>query len=253
METKKDFSVQTHRSIEESTLEQSMVKLLKECPIPDDQMLSNLGLFLPSRELSRLLFMDFIFRQIQEVQGIVFDFGTRWGSNMTVFSALRGIYEPYNRLRKIVGFDTFSGFPKIRKEDGKSKAIEIGKCAVPEKYQDYLAAVLDCHEGGNPLPHIKKYEVCIGDAVKETIKYFKRYPETIVALVYFDMNLYEPTKRCLEIISNYLTKGSIVVFDELLESLTPGETIALREVIGLNNVRIKRYPFASRVSYFIKE
>ena len=46
------------------------------------------------------------------------EFGTRWGPNLAQFPALRGIYEPFNRHGKGIGFDTFSGFPKIENQDG---------------------------------------------------------------------------------------------------------------------------------------
>jgi hypothetical protein len=39
------------------------------------------------------------------------------------------------------------------------------------------------------------------------------------------------------------------VFDELCDEFFPGETIALMETLGLNNVRIQRYPMTARVSY----
>ena len=48
-------------------------------------------------------------------------------------------------------------------------------------------------------------------------------------------------------------KGSIVGFDELNDPDSPGETRALMEVFGLNNVRLRRFPHASRVSYFVVE
>ena len=35
--------------------------------------------------------------------------------------------------------------------------------------------------------------------------------------------------------------------------LNPGETLALKEAMGLNKIRLKRYKFASRVSYFVVE
>jgi hypothetical protein len=46
-------------------------------------------------------------------------------------------------------------------------------------------------------------------------------------------------------------KGSVIGFDELNDSDSPGETIALNEAIGLNNIELKRYRYASRVSYFV--
>ena len=102
--------------------------------------------------------MDHIYRQIVDVMGVVMEFGTRWGPNLAQFSALRGIYEPFNRHRKIVGFDTFSGFPKIENQDGDSDMMEVGHLKVTDNYCQYLDKVMQLHEQDNPLSHIQKYE-----------------------------------------------------------------------------------------------
>ena len=112
---------------------------------------------------------------------------------------------------------------------------------------------MEYQEKDNPMGHIKKFEIIEGDAMIELESYLKKYPETIIALAYFDFDLYEPTKKCLEIIKSHMVKGSVLVFDELNDPDSPGETIALKEIFGLNNIRLKRYPYTSRVSYFLIE
>ncbi len=230
-----------------------LTKLLNNSPIPDDQILSNLGLYLSSKDLSRILFMYFIYKKVINLQGIIFDFGTRWGQNMALFNAFRGIYEPFNRHKKIVGFDTFTGFPSISKKDGASSLMKKGNISVTNNYEAYLNNIMRSHEALNPISHIKKYEIWKGDAIIEIEKYLKKYPETIIALAYFDFDIYEPTKKCLEAIRPHLVKGSLLAFDELNDHDSPGETIALKEVFGLNNITLKRYPYTSRTSYFIVE
>jgi hypothetical protein len=84
-------------------------------------------------------------------------------------------------------------------------------------------------------------------------KYLEKNPETIIALAYFDFDVYEPTKICLEAIKPRLVKGSVLGFDELNDPDSPGETLALMEVFGLNNINLKRFPYASRTSYFVVE
>ena len=59
-------------------------------------------------------------------------------------------------------------------------------------------------------------------------QYFKDNPESIVALAYFDMGLYNPTKAALEAIKNHLIPGSIILLDEFNWVEAPGETIAFR-------------------------
>ena len=230
-----------------------LVDLFHNCPIPDHSVMANLGLFLTSKTLSRILFMDFLYRQCIDIQGVVMDFGTRWGQNMALFTSLRGIYEPFNRHKKIIGFDTFKGFPSLTERDGKSVMMEVGNISVTENYFEYLQELMEVQEADNSLSHIKKYDFAVGDATKQIHKYFENHPETIVALAYFDFDLYEPTKECLEALRPRLTKGSVIGFDELNDPDSPGETTALMDVFGLANIRLRRYRYASRVSYFIVE
>ena len=66
------------------------------------------------------------------------EFGTRWGQNLSILSALRGIYEPFNRHRKIIGFDIFKGFPSIHVKDGKSSLMRKGQLDMTKNYELYL-------------------------------------------------------------------------------------------------------------------
>ncbi len=250
---KSNTGIKTYDCSEEKQARLDMFNHFKACPIPDEQTLSNLGLFLNSKNLSRILFMDYIYRQIIDTQGVIIEFGTRWGQNLALFSALRGIYEPFNRHRKIVGFDTFAGFPSVTPKDGSSEMMKKGELALTENYIEYLTRTLELQERDNPLSHLKKFELRAGDGSVETVKYLEENPETIVALAYFDFDLYEPTKKCLEAIKDRLVKGSVLGFDELNDPDSPGETLALKEVFGLNNIKLKRYRYTSRVSYFVVE
>ena len=243
----------TYDDQKEKDARNELYELLKECPIPEDQVLSNLGLFLNSKNLSRILFMNYIYQKIVDVQGVVFEFGTRWGQNVALFAALRGIYEPFNRHRKIVAFDTFEGFPSIHEKDGDSSMMVEGMLSLTENYDQYLSSVVSTIEKDNPLSHIQKFELRKGDGIVEIDSYLEQNPGTIISLAYFDFDLYAPTKKCLEAIKPRLTKGSIVCFDELNDPDSPGETLALMEVFGLENVTLKRFPYVSRISYFIVE
>ena len=249
----KDLGIKTYSSSEEQAARQSFFDHYKSCPIPEDQVLSNLGLFLNSKTLARLLFLDHMYQQMIDVQGVIMEFGTRWGQNLAVLSALRGIYEPFNRHRKIIGFDTFQGFPSISSKDGASDMMKQGELAVTENYEAYLTRTMELQEQDNPLGHIRKFEVRAGNATVELDAYLRQHPETIISLAYFDFYLYEPTKICLDLIKPRLVKGSILGFDELNDLDSPGETVALMETFGLNNLKLKRYRYASRVSYFVME
>ena len=221
----------------------------KSSPLPDEEILANMGLFLTSKNLSRIIFFYKIYKKILNNHGIIMEFGVRWGLSLSIMSALRGIFEPFNRHRKIVGFDTFEGFKGISGKDGSLCKCVDGSFSVSGGYENYLDKILSMQEQLNPMPHIKKYEIVKGDVVKTLPEYFNKHPETIVSLAIFDLDIYGPTKAALEAVKPHLAKGSILVFDELCDDIFPGETIALNEVFGLKNVEIERFPITSRISF----
>lgn len=243
----------THESREEKLARGGVYEKLQQCPVSPDELFSNLGLFLNAKEIARILFMDNLYRQILDVPGVVMEFGVKWGGNLSLFSALRGCYEPFNVRRKIVGFDTFEGFPSVHEKDGDAPLMEAGNLALPKGYDDYLRGIMDLQEKTQPLNHIKKYEVVKGDACQKVKEYLKDNPETVISLAYFDFDIYEPTKEVLNLIKDRLVKGSVVGFDELNDPACPGETLAVMETLGLNNIRLKRWQYCTKPVWFAVE
>jgi len=237
----------------EKDAQRRFTKLLKATPLAEDELLANLGLFLTSKTLSRLLFFHEMYRKIVDTHGIICEFGVRWGQTLSLLSALRGIYEPFNRHRKIVGFDTFAGFRGMSEEDGAACKCTDGSFSVSAGYDDYLDEILGLQEALNPISHLKKWELVKGDAVETVPDYLRRHPETIISMAVFDFDIYKPTKAALEAIKPHLIKGSVLVFDELCDDIFPGETLALRSVFDLNTLRIRRLPITARVSYLVIE
>jgi len=249
MKTKQHDAIVLSSSGEKDSFGEFM-SLFNSRPLPDDEVLANLGLFLTSKNLARILFFYEIYRKIvHNTHGIIAEFGVRWGQTVSIMSALRGIFEPFNRHRKIVGFDTFEGFKGMSEKDGSTCKCTEGSFSVSPGYEEYLDEIMSLQEALNPISHLKKYELVKGDATITVPEYFKCNPETIVSLAIFDFDIYAPTKVALETIKPHLCKGSILVFDELSDDLFPGETLALKEVFDLNSVKIQRYPMASRISY----
>jgi len=233
----------------EKDIERMLYEHFKAVALPADELLANLGLFLTSKSLSRVLFFYEIYRKIVNTHGVIMEFGVRWGQTLALLSALRGIFEPFNRHRKIVGFDTFTGFRGMGPEDGQRCKTVDGSFSVTEGHATYLEKLLTLADGLNPIPHLKKFELVKGDAVETIPGYLKRHPETIVSLAIFDFDIYKPTKAALQAVKPHLMKGSILVFDELCDDIFPGETVAAQEVLGLNNMRVKRMPMTARISY----
>ena len=173
----------------ENQIEEKLVRRLNIGHIPDNEILYNLPLFLSSKLLSRILFFNEMYKKILCHHGVIMEFGVRWGPIMNLFQSLRGIYEPFNRHRKIIGFDTFEGFTETTKYDRISKE---GDFAVTDGYEDHLEEILNLQEQFSPLGHIKKFEIIKGNIIETLPKYLKDNKHTIVSLVFFDLDICDP-------------------------------------------------------------
>jgi macrocin-O-methyltransferase TylF-like protien len=248
-----DFANVARAPEHEKRARELLLKLFTESPIPDDQILLNLGLYLRSTILAKILYLNELYQAVINIPGIIVEFGVWWGANLALLESFRSVYEPYNWTRKVVGFDTFRGYGSVGQRDGASSAAAAANYSLPDGYEEYLSRVLDAHEADNVISHIKKYFLVKGNVVVTVDKYLESHPETMIALAYFDLALYEPTKKCLEAIKPHLVRGSILAMDELNSDEFPGETIALREVFGLDKYKIVRSRFLPDRSYIIVE
>src|SRR5262249_28589713 len=156
--------------------------------------------------------------------------------------------EPVNHTRKIIGFDTFEGFPSLNDKDviGNSDHLSVGGLNAGA-FADIQQGVA-LYDVNRPLNHIPKIELVKGDITHTMPAYVKANPHLVVALLYLDVDLYEPTKMALECLVERMPRGAVIVFDELNTKLFPGETLAVHEVLGLHRLRIERFPFDSYVS-----
>lgn len=237
-----DPRIVPHESEQERDARERLTELFVQTPIPPVYLIDNLPVYLRRHQLADLLSMDALYRMLPEVPGIIMEFGVLHGRHLVALTSLRSIYEPYNSLRRIIGFDTFTGFPDIDEVDRVSTSAVPGRFAVPDGEVEHLRKVLAAHETSEPYGHTTRSFVIAGD-VRETVpKYLAENPETVIALAYFDLDLYLPTKELLLAIKPYLTKGSILAFDELAHPKWPGETAALREVFGLDHAPLRQIP-----------
>ena len=103
----------------------------------------------------------------------------------------------------------------------------------------------------SPRPQMKRFELVQGDVFETLPKYLDRNPQTIVALVYIDLDLYEPTKEVLRSLSDHMHRGTVIAFDELSLEQFPGETLAFKEVLGARNFKIYRNVHVAQQSYIV--
>lgn len=200
--------------------------------------------------LARILHYNNLYQKILDVPGVICEFGVQWGATLSEMINLRNIYEPYNSSRTVFGFDTFEGFRNIHEKDGRFFAI--GDYSSKENYEEELEHILSLHESFSAQPDLRRFSLVKGDACQTIDTWLEQNPHAIIAMAIFDMDLYEPTQVVLRKILPRLTKGSVLVFDELNCPHFPGETRGLDDAIGLRNLRLRRtslQPYASWAIY----
>lgn len=247
----KAITSQNRSSNEALEARKQLYRLFRDRPMSDEDLLVNLSMYMRSGSLAKLLFLNEMYQKIIDLPGIICEFGVWMGASTVAFENLRAVYEPYNYQRRVVAFDTFSGYVGIGQSDVRSDIIAEGVYTVCDGYEKYLTELLDYHEKENMMAHVKKHAIIKGDATITCPEYIKSNPEVLVAMAYFDMALYEPTLKCLEAIKPRLIKGSVLVFDELCHHDYPGETQAVVEVLGTKNYEIRRSRFLPDRSYLV--
>ncbi len=205
--------------------------------------------FITRQTISRILYFNEIYKLIIDIPGVICEFGVQWGSGLVNLMNLRGIYEPFNHSRIIHGFDTFTGLKEVSKKDGDF--VNENDFSVSKSFYEHLEELLNLHEKLSPISHIKKFQLHKGDAIITSKEWLKKNKHVIISMAIFDMDLYKPTIEVLKTIKPRLIKGSLIVFDELNNKFHPGETEAVKEYLGLNNLKIKKSKFQTYSSWVV--
>jgi hypothetical protein len=235
---------------------EALENYFRESPGTFTEKMENFAKYVPRQNLARFLARYEIFRRILDVQGSIVECGVLFGGGLLSFANLSAILEPYNFQRRIIGFDTFSGFPDVAAEDTKgaperkSAHLKVGGFSAPAAYEDVLRAI-SVFDMNRFLSHFPKVEVVKGDFGETSAKYLEEHPHLVISCLYLDFDIYTPTKLAIERFFTRIPKGGIIVFDELNEEAFPGETIAVMESLELNQLRVRRFSFEPRISYAV--
>ncbi|MBU0987414.1 MAG: TylF/MycF family methyltransferase [Proteobacteria bacterium] len=230
---------------------EKLEEYIASSPFSQVDKFQNFTKYITRQSLTKFICKHELFKKILGINGSVIECGVLFGGGLMTWAQLSAIYEPINYTRKIIGFDTFEGFPSIGEQDQKSKSLECfpGGMQV-DSYED-LKTSAELFDQNRPIGHIPKVELVKGDATLTIPEYIENNPHLIVSLLYLDFDLYEPTVIALESILPRMPKGAVIVFDEINNPHWPGETLAVIDKIGVRNLRLERFYFESYISYAV--
>lgn len=188
-----------------------------------------------------------LFKKVLDVPGAIVECGVYKANSLMLYMHLSTILEPYAINRSIIGFDTFEGFTGI---DAERDPNDINTSMFSDTDMSLIESMIGANDLIRPVNRIPRCELVKGDIAQTAPEFVKTRPDLVVAMLILDTDLYASTKVALETFLPYMPKGAVVVLDEVAYRNFPGETAALREVLDLNKVELKRLPFDSCTGYF---
>ncbi len=234
----------------EAELFAAYAKYFDESPLPTSVKLQTFAKYARRQDISRFLAKNELFKLQLDIPGVIVECGCHYGQGLLTFSQLSSIYEPYNHTRRVIGFDTFGGFPSVSPKDSNAETRwKIDDLATHESIVSELGRSIELQDMNRPIGHIPKAELVIGNALETIPAYLERNPHLVVSMLYLDFDIYEPTKAAIEALIPRIPKGGLLAFDELNAGNCPGETLALLETLGILTLALRKTPFDAYISY----
>jgi hypothetical protein len=217
-----------------------------------DKKLANFSKYVRRQNIARFLAQTEIFKLQLQVKGSIVECGVHHGGGVMTWAKLSSTLEPYNYHRKIIGFDTFEGFPSVAPIDVMNRP-EVKQGMFSEAYDihDELMSCVAEYDENRFLNHVPKIELVRGDANVKIPEFVQANPHLLVSLLYLDFDVYEPTVTALKTLVPRMPKGAILAFDEVNNPHWPGETMALLEQMNIRNCELRCFEYEPNISYMI--
>lgn len=236
--------------------EQKEAKLNRQCfdrnPLSWEKKMEQFPKYVRRQNLTRFLALYEIFKKTLPVKGSVVECGVFQGFGTMTWAKLSAILEPVNLMRKIYGFDSFSGFPSVSEMDrgsGDSQFTQAGQLFADSREE--ITELSKINDSTRFLGHVPKVTLIKGDATQTIPEFVEKNPHLVVSLLFLDFDLYDPTKTALEYFVPRMPKGAIIAFDELDNPLWPGETRAMLEYFRERPLKIERLEFDPYIGFAV--
>jgi hypothetical protein len=201
--------------------------------------------FVDRTALGRFLVKNEIFNRVLDVSGAIVECGVHVGGGLFTWANLSALYEPLNHRRRVIGFDTFEGFPQVVDADRAGGSQHAHEGGYRGGSLEEMHEAIELFDVDRPLAHIPKVHLVCGDFCEVAKEFLEANSHLVISLLYLDFDVYEPTRTALELFLERMPRGGIVAFDQLNCAEWPGETKALHDVVGVRKAKLQRLPFSS--------
>jgi hypothetical protein len=231
--------------------------LTKKWPHDIRHYMDLFSVYASRRSFIRLMAHYELFKQTTTLPGHYVDFGIYYGKSFFTWHKFLEVLTPTATHKKVIGFDTFSGFSKMTAHDGREDSnIEKHSGGLSsDSFLEEFSALLHMHNRDAVIPSNRGSYVK-GDIAKTLPDWLKENPEARFCLVNIDVDLYEPTKLILEKCWDRIVQGGVLILDEYATPGWPGEGKAWDEFARERGIKspLRRFEFANApAAYVIKE
>ena len=223
--------------------------------IPLRDVLESFAIYARRINITRFLAHYELFRMVADTPGCIVECGVYQGNSLFAFAKFLEIFSPGDRIRHVIGFDSFRGFESFSPQDGpeypnRSKVIGGWN---PATFRDCFYRFVDIHHADQFVPHSPRIFVVEGD-VRETVpRYVTDNPGLRIALLHLDIDLYEPNLVALQHLYPLVVPGGVVVLDEYGMTEWGGESKAFEEYFGPEQPKMRKFPWTSTPGgFFVK-
>jgi hypothetical protein len=231
------------RSSQEQAATRGLAEQFEKSSFSTLERLTNFPMYVPRQNQTTYLVKWEIWKRILNIHGSVIECGVGFGGGVMTWAHFSAITEPTNHVRRVVAFDTFAGFPSVSEHD----SAYPGMMKVDSKTE--LEACVALFDQNRAVGHIPKVELIKGDAKTTIPHYVLTNPHLIVSLLYCDFDLWEGTRTAIEHFRPLMPKGAIIAFDEAGMAEWKGETMALKQTLGVPSLHLERCTFGSTISF----
>ena len=232
------------------------LSIIDKSQIATRDVIENFPLFLRRVNLAKFLTHVDIYQKTIGLPGSIVECGVFKGTSLLTFLKLTETFCPGDTLRRVIGFDTFTGFAGLAPQDGTPNE-RYGKIVGGWDSLDFLPVlqeIVDLAQKDSMIPRFKRVQLVQGDASITVPEYVKTNPGLRISLLHLDMDLYEPTLAALKHLYPLVVPGGVVLLDEYGMEGFPGESAAFDEYFGNNRPKLTKYPYISTPGgYFIKQ
>ena len=214
------------------------VKNMEKMNFSFQEIIEDFPRFSGHMSIGRYLTLYELYKKTEGIAGHIAEVGTYKGTSLLWFGKLLQLFEP-NSLTQAHGFDWFKG------TGDDSVGLKIEKGSYSYNYEELLEVIK--YQNIDNVCFVHKLNV-----ITDFEKFFEDNPHFYYKMVFLDAGFYDVVKKSIEVLWPRLNKGGILVLDQFGHELSPGEAMAVKELLPDQKIRTINNSWMPN-AYIIKE